>query len=93
VTPLRQHEESEFARIVRVMRRRIWVILACFLIATNLIIFFVWTYPANVATNNWTVVPANWNDLRLQWEYSHAANAVVMFIAFCTATLSVVTNK
>jgi capsular exopolysaccharide synthesis family protein len=35
VTPLRQPEESEFARIIRVMRRRIWVILACFVIATG----------------------------------------------------------
>ena len=52
--------------------------LASFLlIATNLAIFFVWTFPANQATNNWTVVPKNWNKLRIQWEYSHAANAMV----------------
>jgi hypothetical protein len=45
------------------------------LIAVNLAIF-VWTFPTNQATNNWTVVPKNWNALRIQWEYSHAANAV-----------------
>jgi succinoglycan biosynthesis transport protein ExoP len=35
LTPLRQSEESEFARIARVVRRRVWVILACFAIATG----------------------------------------------------------
>jgi len=32
--------------------------LASFLlISANLAIFFVWTFPTNQATNNWTVVP------------------------------------
>jgi hypothetical protein len=35
-------------------------------IAANLVIFFVWTFPANQATSNWTVVPENWNELRIQ---------------------------
>ena len=35
MTPLRQPEESEFARIARVLRRRIWVIVACVAIATG----------------------------------------------------------
>src|SRR6266436_9465269 len=52
---------------------------ALLLIAANLAIFFVWTFPTNQATNNWTVVPKNWNELRIQWEYSHAANAMVTF--------------
>jgi hypothetical protein len=52
-----------------------------FLIAANLAIFFVWTFPTNQATNNWTVVPNNWNELRVQWEYSHVANAMVAFSA------------
>ena len=44
--------------------------LASFLlIAANLAIFFVRTFPTNQATNNWTVVPNNWNKLRIQWEY------------------------
>jgi hypothetical protein len=51
--------------------------------------FFVWIYPANVATQNWTAVPANWSEIRAQWEYSHAANAVLTFTALCAASLSV----
>ena len=46
-------------------------------------VFFTWTYPANVATQNWTVQPANWAELRRQWEYSHAVNAILMFASFC----------
>ena len=64
--------------------------LASFLlIAANLAIFFVWTFPTNQATNNWTVVPNNWNKLRLQWEYSHAANAMVTFAALVCVVIAV----
>jgi hypothetical protein len=57
-------------------------------LAATLVIFFAWTYPANVATANWTAAPANWAELRTQWEYSHAANAVITFAALCAVTLS-----
>lgn len=46
-----------------------------FLIAAQ-ILFWTFTFPANVATNNWTLKPADWEDLRLSWEYSHAAGAL-----------------
>ena len=58
-------------------------IAAAALIALNLIIFMLFTQPANAATQNWTVQPENWEALRLQWEYSHAVNAAVNFLAFC----------
>lgn len=50
-------------------------------------IFFVWTYPTNRATENWTMIPDNWAALRAQWEYSHAASAVVIFAALCAITI------
>lgn len=63
--------------------------LAAFLfIAASLAIFFIWTFPANQATSNWTVVPENWIKLRAKWEYSHTVNAVVMFVALALATTS-----
>jgi hypothetical protein len=67
--------------------------LAVICIGLSLVIFFIWTYPANVATNNWTQAPRNWEMLRSQWEYSHAANAVIVFVGFCAATLSVITTR
>ena len=45
---------------------------AFFCIALTLVVFFIWTYAANQATDNWTTMPANWEQLRRQWEYSHA---------------------
>lgn len=72
------------------LRRRgaaFWLALGAFLlVVANLAIFFIWTFPTNQATSNWTVAPANWEALRAQWEYSHAVNAVVMFLAFCLVT-------
>jgi hypothetical protein len=58
-------------------------IAACIFMAATLAVFFAWTQPANAITQNWTVAPANWAELRRQWEYSHAVNAVLNFLAFC----------
>ena len=55
------------------------------ILAVALLVFFVWTYPANQTTNNWIIVTADWERLRVQWEWSHAANAVLNFIALCCA--------
>jgi hypothetical protein len=68
-------------------------VLAVLCLAANLMIFFAWTYPANAATYNWTTMPANWSELRRQWEYSHAVNAVLMFAAFCSVVLSTLIAK
>lgn len=59
------------------------------LVALVLLVFFAWTYPANLATENWTRVPPDWEALRLRWEWSHAANAGLLFLALCLVVLSV----
>ena len=56
-------------------------------------IFWTFTYPMNVATNNWTISPQDFEAARRQWEYSHAANAVLTFVALVTITLSTLTSK
>lgn len=71
-------------------RRRFWPsLVAGLLIACTLLIFFAWTYPANQATDNWTIVPDDWRTLRRQWELSHAVNAVLTFVALGFAAASV----
>ena len=76
--------------VLRKLGRSFGYALASFLfIAANLVIFFVWTFPINQATSNWTVVSTNWNELRSQWEYSHAANAVVTFAALVCVVIAV----
>lgn len=63
-------------------------LVAALCIVLSLVVFFTWTYPANVATDNWTAMPDNWEELRTAWEYSHAANAFITFAALCATTLS-----
>jgi hypothetical protein len=80
--------------MLRGQRAPFWLALAAvLLVGATLVIFFVWTYPANQATSNWTTVPENWRALRVQWEYSHAMNAVLTFIALCAVTLSTLTER
>jgi len=55
--------------------------LAFLCILATQIVFWVFTQPANRATRNWTVLPDDWMRLRTQWEYSHAASAVLNLIA------------
>ena len=57
------------------------------------VIFWTFTFPANQATANWTTLPENWMALRTQWEYSHAASAVLNLIAFVSIALSVLSDK
>lgn len=62
---------------------------AASLVALSLAVFFAWTQPANLATENWTRAPADWEALRSRWERSHAANAGLLFLALCSVVLSV----
>ena len=64
-------------------------LLAALCFVVMLVIFVIWTLPANQATHNWTTVPANWEPLRQQWEYSHAVNTAIVITALCLTTLSV----
>ncbi len=53
------------------------------------VVFWSFTFPANRATANWTVLPDNWIGLRAQWEYSHAASAVLNLVALVAVMLAV----
>lgn len=61
--------------------------LLCLVAAQAL--FWTYTYPANAATRNWTVIPLEWELLRRQWEYSHAAGAMLQLGAFCALAVAV----
>jgi hypothetical protein len=52
------------------------------------VIFWVFTYPVNQQTQNWTLLPENWAHLRSRWEYSHAAGAALNLTAFISLTLA-----
>jgi len=71
----------------------ILAVIGCVCMVATLAIFFIWTSPANVATQNWTVVPDNWQELRRQWEFSHAAAALLNFAAFCLIAWTVLSAR
>lgn len=51
-------------------------------------IFWTWTFPSNAATQNWTALPTGWEALRMQWELSHAASAVLNLTALVLLILA-----
>lgn len=75
------------------IKARNFALAAAALIVATLVVFFIWTFPANQATANWTAQPANWQTLRAQWEYSHAANAAIALAAFCSTVLAVLAAR
>jgi hypothetical protein len=67
------------------------VVLAC--LATAQIIFWTFTYPMNVLTDNWTAMPADLEAARRQWEFSHAAASVFDFAALIAMILSMQASR
>jgi hypothetical protein len=59
------------------------VIGALVLLVIAQTLFWLFTFPANSLTNNWTRIPADWETLRRQWEYSHAAAALCQLAGLC----------
>ena len=82
------------AWLVQNTRSAMWLSLAAVaLIAATQMIFWSFTQPMNELTQNWSVTPANVDEARRQWEYSHAVNAVLTFFAFVTACLAVIAAR
>jgi hypothetical protein len=84
--------------ILAISLRNTWkafvlTLTALLCIAGTQVVFWTFTYPANAATDHWTMLPATWLQLCSQWEYSHAASAVLNLIAFITLTLSVLAEE
>ncbi len=64
------------------------VSLAALFMACTFLVYAIWIYPVDHLTAQWVVLPANWMALRAQWEYAHALNALLIFLAFCALALS-----
>lgn len=56
-------------------------------------VFWLFTFPTNQATSNWTMLPENWESLRIRWEYSHAAGAVLNLAALVTLICSTLVEE
>jgi hypothetical protein len=82
------------ALLIRAQRApSIFALIGGLCLVATLVIFFAFTFPANQATNNWTQIPPDWEQLRWRWELSHAVNAVITFIAFCSLTTSLLLTR
>jgi hypothetical protein len=70
----------------------IFALIAFLCIVGTQVIFWIYTYPANRATKNWTMLSENWVGLRKQWEYSHATSAILNLVALVALILSILTR-
>ncbi|HKY28389.1 MAG TPA: hypothetical protein VJM12_10670 [Pyrinomonadaceae bacterium] len=87
---------STLVLAVEVRRERkpfVFAIIAFLCIVGTQVVFWTYTYPANQATNNWTMLPENWSELRQQWEYSHATSAGLNLLALIALILSVLAKQ
>lgn len=64
-------------------------LFALLFLAAAQAVFWTLTYPANVATENWTIMPENWETLRVQWEYSHAVGAIFQLLSMASLSIAV----
>ena len=55
-------------------------------------VFWLFTFPVNRRTNNWTEAPEDWEQLRDRWELSHAASALLNFIAFVCIAVAILNS-
>jgi hypothetical protein len=74
----------------REVRVLVIIALVCLIAAQTL--FWTFTYPANVATDNWTSIPKDWETLRRNWEYSHAGGAMCQLGAMIALVLAALTR-
>jgi ABC-type xylose transport system permease subunit len=60
-------------------------------LALALVIWFLFVAPMNAEFAQWTVdsIPANWTQVRNQWEYSHATRFVLQLIGFSALLISI----
>lgn len=63
-------------------------LIALVLLVGELAVFWGFTAPVNRATENWTMQPGNWEELRAQWEYSHAGRALLYVLALGALVMS-----
>jgi len=82
------------AIVVRKRAREFGPALTAFLcIAGTQVVFWTFTFPMNQQTANWTMLPGNWAAMRAQWEYSHAASAILNLIALIAVIISALRRR
>lgn len=79
--------------LVRGSRRALAMSAVTLLLLTGALAdFLLFTLPVNAATRYWTVMPEPFETARRQWEYSHAAAAVLTFVALLASLASTLSS-
>jgi len=68
-------------------------LLALGFVVAAQIVFWTFTYPANLAPGQWTRLPDDWEPVRRRWEYSHAAGAACQILAMAAITAAAVRRR
>lgn len=68
-----------------------WTLLGAVCVVAAHVAFWIWLAPVNstIATLTPETLPPNWMELRSQWEYTHAARAILQIIALGVLVFSV----
>jgi hypothetical protein len=68
-----------------------WTLLGAVCLVAAHVVWWVWVAPVNAAMASLTpeTLPADWMGLRDQWEYTHAARAVLQIIALAALACSI----
>lgn len=69
-----------------------WTLSGALLLAASHAAFWIWVAPVNAAMADLTAqtLPANWTALRDQWEYSHAARALLQLAGLSAIVISLI---
>jgi uncharacterized membrane protein HdeD (DUF308 family) len=70
-----------------------WALTAVLSIVGAQILFWVFTFPVNQETKNWTILPPDWQQLRTRWEYSHVAGAILDITGLVALIVAALTSK
>jgi len=66
-----------------------WSMVALALVGVAQLVFWVVAYPANAATEGWSVLPADFEMLRRKWEFAFAAAGVFSFAGLLALARSI----
>lgn len=66
----------------------LWAGIGLIFLISMRIVVGILILPANQQTQNWTQLPLDWKQLRIQWEFSQAVRAGFAVAAFCSLLIS-----
>jgi hypothetical protein len=66
-----------------------FALVAVVAVVATQVLFWVFTFPVNRRTRNWTHAPGDWEALRKRWEYSHASAAAFNLVALVCVTCAI----